>query len=96
MKRKVIILAITSLVIIISNLFFKSNSKSILITDFDLLNIEALAQNEREDDNQWYQPETRRCKLELGGGWFESSVERVCVFCAVPYSCTSVACGGLF
>lgn len=68
MKRKVIILAITSLVIIISNLFFKSNSKSILITDFDLLNIEALAQNESEGDNQWYQPETRRCKLELGGG----------------------------
>ena len=64
MKRKVIILAITSLVIIISNLFFKSNSKSILITDFDLLNIEALSQNESEDDNQWYQPETRRCKLE--------------------------------
>ncbi|WP_288839636.1 hypothetical protein, partial [uncultured Bacteroides sp.] len=67
-----------------------------LITDFDLLNIEALAQNESEGDNQWYQPETRRCKLELGGGWFESSVERVCVFCVVPYSCTSVACGGVF
>ena len=50
--------------------------------------------NERFRSDSWLQPETKRCTLQLGGGWFTSSVERVCVFCAVPYSCTPVQCGG--
>ncbi len=42
------------------------------------------------------QPETVACRLDEGGVWFTSSVRRDCVFCAVPYSCTEVKCGGYF
>lgn len=47
-------------------------------------------------EHSWLQPVTKRCKLDLGGDWFTSSVERVCEFCTVPYSCTAVPCGEAF
>ncbi len=38
---------------------------------------------------------TERCRLDLGGGWFTSSVEYVCWDCYVCPSCTCTprACG---
>ncbi len=66
------------------------------MTDILAANIEALAQDENEEDDWWTQPETQRCKYDLGGGWFETSVERICTFCATPNSCTPVACGEPF
>ncbi|MCD8165396.1 MAG: hypothetical protein LUE93_04265, partial [Bacteroides sp.] len=62
-----------------------------------LASVEALASSENDGDNKsWTQPQTVSCRLDLGNGWFTASVERQCVFCAVPYSCTAVACGEVF
>ncbi|MDE5711237.1 NVEALA domain-containing protein [Bacteroides sp.] len=96
MKKKITILVVINFIVAISSISLNSKSKLPQITDLNLSDIEALAQSESGGDNWWVQPETRRCKLELGGGWFESSVERVCVFCATPNSCTAKSCGEVF
>lgn len=49
-----------------------------------------------DEPESWTQPQTVRCQLDLGGGWFTSSVERICVFCATPNTCTPVNCGETF
>lgn len=96
MKKRIIILASVSFVVFFSLLFFNPNSKFAKSINLDLVSIEALAQGESGGVNWWYQPETKPCKLELGGGMFTGSVQRVCTFCATPNSCTSKACGESF
>lgn len=94
MKKKICISSFILLMAACSCYITIANNKSAQITSVMLENVEVLAQNEGSD--WWTQPETRRCKLELGGGWFESSVERICTFCATPNSCTPVECGTPF
>ena len=65
--------------------YFNRNSELADFINSTLASVESLAQDEIGPDDCWLQPETKRCTLQLGGGWFTSSVERVCVFCAVPY-----------
>lgn len=48
------------------------------------------------DNGHWLEPKTVSCKLELGGGWFTASVERVCEFSTVLSNCTAVKCGDSF
>ncbi len=72
------------------------------LSDLALVNVEALAQlengcDECHQDNYGREPRTERCKLELGGGWFTTSVQRVCDITAdASQSCTPVECGGYF
>ncbi|WP_455592887.1 hypothetical protein [Bacteroides sp.] len=98
MKKKIITLV--SICIVAVCLCITSVNRKQELSKFaklTLLTIESLANNESGGGSaSWVQPKTERCKLELGGGMFTSSVERVCVFCAVPYSCTAVACGEAF
>lgn len=97
MKTKIITL-ISICVIAVSLCFISDNGKQQLakLTDLTLAKIESLANGESGGDHSWLQPKTERCRLELGGGMFTSSVERICVLCVVPYSCTPVACGEVF
>lgn len=99
MKTRMITL-VSICVVAVSLCFISDNGKQQLakLTDLTLAKIESMANTESGGggNNSWFQPETARCKLELGGGMFTSSVERICVFCAVPYSCTTVACGEVF
>ncbi|MDE5701184.1 hypothetical protein [uncultured Bacteroides sp.] len=95
MKKKVIALFVVCFMFAFMQQYFKRSSELSCIIDSALTSIESLAQDEFEADS-WQQPETKRCMLQLGGGWFTSSVERICVFCAVPYSCTPVECGEVF
>lgn len=83
-----------SLTIILLAVVSISNRQKKALSNITLDNIEALAADESIYD--YTQPKTVRCKLEQGGGWFTSSVRRDCVFCAVPYSCTTVECGESF
>lgn len=83
-----------SLAIILLAIVGISKSQKEIFSDITLENIEALAADESIYD--YRQPKTERCKLDLGGGWFTSSVRRDCVFSAVPSSCTAVACGESF
>ncbi|WP_291529091.1 hypothetical protein [Bacteroides sp. UBA939] len=46
-----------------------------------------------DEPQSWYQRKTSRCSLQLGNGWFTSSIMMECVFCAVPSSCTPLPCG---
>lgn len=94
MKNKLFILS--SFIFFTAFSYYLSQKESTQLTDIISANIEALAQDENEKTDWWTQPETRRCKHDLGGGWFESSVERICTFCATPNSCTPVECGEVF
>lgn len=96
MKRKKIVLSLICFIVLFSCYGLISSNKPVQITDIALANIEALSNNENAGSDWWTQPETRMCKHELGGGWFESSVERICKFCATPNSCTPIDCGNPF
>lgn len=97
MKKKIIIPVVICFMIAISSLPLKPSSSSIKIFNIDLAGIEALAQIEGGGgNNRWYQPQTEKCRHELGGGMFESSVQRVCVLSLTPNSCTAVECGKAF
>lgn len=50
-------------------------------------------ENFGNEQQSWTQPKKVACKLDLGGGWFTGSIERICVFCTVPNTCTPVECG---
>ena len=98
MKRKVIggmaVLIIATVVIFNMNI----GSKSSNLSDISLANVEALAQDEDSLNKPKGQTcETKSCKLDLGGGWFTASVERVCVDVDDPTcTCTPVSCGEVF
>ena len=96
MTKKVVVFLTICFMFAFVQQYFKRNSELADFVNSTLANIESLAQDEIGSDGCWLQPETKRCTLQLGGGWFTSSVERVCVFCAVPYSCTPVQCGERF
>ncbi|MEG0153659.1 MAG: hypothetical protein RR744_10905 [Cellulosilyticaceae bacterium] len=89
---KVLLLLITSLSMLLN---INKSHKLANIAEVPLASIESLAKPENGGQS-WLQPRTVGCKLELGGGWFTASVRRDCEFCAVPYSCTTVECGGSF
>lgn len=96
MKKKVITFVSICIVAVSSYLIFNQSSEVKKVLNLTLARIESLANNESGGSHSWLQPKTERCRLELGGGWVTSSVERICVFCAVPYSCTAVPCGETF
>lgn len=96
MKKKVVVLFTICFMFAFLQQYFNRNSELADFINSTLASVESLAQDEIGPDDCWLQPETKRCTLQLGGGWFTSSVERVCVFCAIPYSCTPVQCGEQF
>ena len=80
----------------------KSMKSETEFSDLVLSNVEALAYLEDGCDgchsgNYGREPRTLRCKLDLGGGMFTSSVERVCDITAdASRTCVPVECGGYF
>lgn len=96
MKKKIFILSSIMMITSLSLLLSIKSNKLASIVDVSLADIESLANPEGGGDHSWLQPKTVACKLDLGGGWFTGSVRRDCEFCAVPYSCTTVECGGSF
>ncbi|HBG41550.1 MAG TPA: hypothetical protein DDW85_09075 [Porphyromonadaceae bacterium] len=80
----------------------KSMKSHANLSDLILANVEALAQLENGCDechlgNYGREARTVPCKLDLGGGWFTGSVQRVCDITADASStCTPVECGGYF
>ncbi|OPZ26323.1 MAG: hypothetical protein BWZ00_01671 [Bacteroidetes bacterium ADurb.BinA174] len=80
----------------------KSINNHALLSDLALANIEALAHLENgcdtcHLDNYGREPKVERCKLDLGGGMFTSSVKRICEITAdASRTCTPVECGGYF
>lgn len=78
-------------VLVIAMIGVLKGSQVAKFTDFAVVDIESLANG--ESSTGYYKPETKRCKHDLGGGWFESSVERVCVESTTPSSCTPIECG---
>lgn len=62
--------------------------------DIVLKNIEALAAGESIYD--YRQPRTVACDDYQEGWGHTASIERICEFCAAPYSCTPKACGEEF
>lgn len=72
------------------------------LSEMVLANVEALAYLEDGCDechlgNYGRIAQTESCMLEQGGGWFTSSVKRVCNITADASStCTPVECGGYF
>ncbi|MBE6287991.1 MAG: hypothetical protein E7099_07385 [Mediterranea massiliensis] len=69
---------------------FQNMLQENFISDLALENIEALADNESIYD--YKKPKTVACD-DVQGFWHTASVERICVFSAVPSTCTPVACG---
>ena len=89
MKKKVVVFLTICFMFAFVQQYFKRNSELADFVNSTLANIESLAQDEIGSDGCWLQPETKRCTLQLGGGWFTSSVER-CVLCGSLFlhSCT--------
>lgn len=87
--KKTFLITIVCLLSIVAILKARKNRPM----DIALANIEALAADESIYD--YTQPETVPCDYQEGH-WHTASVERVCAFCAVPYSCTPKACGEVF
>lgn len=108
MKKKILLFVIVSIIAAINveiSIRATESNKSIMLTLASLATdwwsdewggVHYGEGSEIDDDKSWTQPETIRCKLDLGGGWFTSSVERICVFCATPNTCTPVNCGESF
>lgn len=90
MKRKNVFTIIILSIITVSVV---SKEKKENLSDIALANIEALATNESIYD--YRQPETVACDY-IEGIWHTASVQRDCVFCAVPSFCTPVECGEVF
>ena len=65
--------------------------KTNVMFDITMANVEALSSEESIYD--YKQPKTIVCDLQEGE-WHTGAVERICEFCAVPYSCTPFPCGG--
>ena len=80
-------------IIILSTIVVVSKNKKDNLSDITLANIEALATDESIYD--YRQPKTVACDY-IEGDWHTASVQRDCVFCAVPSSCTPVECGEVF
>ena len=89
MKRNLIMAVFAVAVIGGINVFNAQESEP--LSDIALANVEALAENESIYD--YKQPKTVVCDMQEGP-WHTGAVERICVFCAVPYSCTPMPCGG--
>ena len=90
MKKKVVVLFTICFMFAFLQQYFNRNSELADFINSTLASVESLAQDEIGPDDCWLQPETKRCTLQLGGGWFTSSVERVCVLCGSLFlhSCT--------
>lgn len=90
MKRKLLFLGLIAF--IASSTITNVQKKQVI--DIALGNVESSASGEG-GSNVWYQPRTVSCDLREGP-WHTASVERICEFCCVPYSCTPVKCGDIF
>lgn len=77
--------------LVVAILGILKSAQAVEFVDLVLIDIESFAAG--ESSTNYYKPETKRCKHDLGGGWFESSVERVCVESISPGTCTPVKCG---
>lgn len=71
-KIKILILSIIIIIICITNILYLKNKN---VSDLALLNIEALAFPEWDRPEPGKIKDVRPCQLNLGGGWFTSSVE---------------------
>ena len=70
--------------------------------DVSLESIAVMAQAAVDEVPHWPSPgaigKTERCRLHLGGNWYTSSVERVCLdnYVCTSCKCKSYACGEVF
>ncbi len=104
MSKKTILssLFVIALVAVTAYGINKSMANHSHLSDLALANMEALAQledgcDECHLDNYGREPRTERCKLDLGGGMFTTSVERICEITAdASRTCTPVECRGYF
>lgn len=78
-------------ILIVATIGVLKSVQVVNFVDHSLIDMDALASG--ESSTGYYKPETKRCKHDLGGGWFESSVERICVESISPSTCTPVKCG---
>lgn len=98
MKKKIFgsILAVAIAAVATVNVNFNNEAENAL-SALGLANAEALANGEEGSAKKGEACETERCKLDLGGGMYTSSVERICVTVDDPNStCTPVSCGEVF
>ncbi len=93
-KRKLkMILCVLMVLTIGYNVYSRFKINIIGLSDLALANVEALAQYEEGELYVYEQPKTIACDLREGP-WHTAAVERICEFCAVPYTCTPFPCGG--
>ena len=92
--KKIMKLAFLAAIVVVAGYnVYKSQSALNGMSDFALVNVEALAQDEYDDSYIYTQPKTIECDLREGN-WHTAAVERICVFCAVPHDCNPFPCGG--
>lgn len=93
MKKLYVIISLSVLLMVSYNVY--TSQRMVVLSDFFLKNIEALANDGENDDEIWSAPRTVSCDLQEGP-WHTASVERICELCVTPNSCTPVACGEVF
>ena len=92
MKTRIIKVTFVAAIAMVSAInAFKAN-KNEAVSDIALANLEALNDDEMSIYD-YKQPKTVVCDL-VEGPWHTGAVERICEFCAVPYTCTPMPCGG--
>lgn len=90
MKKKVVVLLTICFVLAFVQHFSKQNLELKNFINSTLANVESLAQDET-GPNSWLQPDNQICSIHEWGV-IRPGEMTVCVFCAVPYSCTAVGC----
>ena len=90
---KILKMTVLAMVVIVSGMNIYNSKKECEMSDVLLANVEALAQYEEGELYVYEQPKTIACDLREGP-WHTAAVERICEFCAVPYTCTPFPCGG--
>ena len=92
MKKKVVVLFTICFMFAFVQQYFKQSSELVDFFFSTLVFVESHAQDET-GPNSWLQPDDVRCHYKTEDGWVHVTTETICVFCAVPYSCTPVGCG---
>ena len=75
--------------------YLNAKCQTLSAESMSMESIEVMVRGEM-DNGHWMDGETVRCKLELGGGMFTSSVMKVCVLVDYMSNCTGAACGEFF
>lgn len=88
--KKTLLMIVLVIFSLVSYLNAKDQKKDMEFTTIE--SVEILSRSEM-GNGHWMDKKKVRCKLNLGGGWFTSSVQQYCILVDYMSNCMGTACG---